>query len=162
MAMLINYSRITLTSLLLSAAGCAPVEPVYDSTTTEFDSTGTTETTRKVSEGRVISELRRQFENSELTGTGLFVHENEGLARRAAIQLAVAELAGKMETEIKGNSSIYNNQDIRDVVESNVHAIVQNYEIVFDLYDPASQTYRVEIAISGKKIVQEFERRIRP
>ncbi len=161
--MFTNRSRITQVSLiasLLALAGCA-APAYYDTTTTTYTPQGTVEASSTDIGGQVISLLKRQFQDTKYTGVGEFTHANKGLARRAATQLAVAELAGKVETEVQGNSQIFNNQDIRDVVETRVHALVKNFDISNDSFDAQSNTYTIEVEITGEKIVEEFQRQLR-
>jgi len=110
--------------------------------------------------GQVISELRRIFDQTTVTGIGVIENGNEGLARRAALALAVSDLAAKVQTEVRSNTVVYQNADVRDVVETNVHALVENYSIDFEGYDPGSIKYRVRISIRGESLVREVERRI--
>jgi len=108
------------------------------------------------------SELRRVFLNTKLEGIGIFENDNEGLARRMAIKLAIEELAGKIQTRVRSESVIYNNKDARDVVETQINALVQNYEIESAGYDlPDSIIYRVRISIKGERLIREIERMIR-
>ena len=161
--MFINYSRTMLVAFavfLLSAVGCAP-KSTYDTRDIQYTPSGTVQQSTVETGGQVINELQRQIQNTVFEGIGTFTNANEGLARRAATQLAVAELAGKVATAIKGNTRIYNNQDIRDIVETNIQATVKNYDIVSGTYDVESQTYTIEISVTGEKVVQEFERRLR-
>jgi hypothetical protein len=111
-------------------------------------------------DGRVISELRRIFDQTTVTGSGVIENGNEGLARRAALALAVSDLAAKVQTEVRSNTVVYQNSDVRDVVETNVHALVENYSIDFEGYDPGSINYRVRVSIRGESLVREVERRL--
>src|SRR5688572_20246684 len=76
---------------------------------------------------RVLSELRRIFETTVISGEGIFEHRNEGLARQSALSLAQADLAQKVQSEVRGNTMVMNNQDVRSVVETSVNAVVRNY-----------------------------------
>lgn len=108
----------------------------------------------------VISELRRVFDKTTITGNGIFENTNEGLARRTATNLAVADLAAQVQTRVKTESVIYNNQDVRDMVENQVHALVNNYQINSAGYDPGTNKYRVRVSISGETLVREINTRI--
>jgi hypothetical protein len=108
---------------------------------------------------RVISELRRVFETTVIRGEGLFEHENEGLARQGALSQAQADLAQKVQSEVRGNTVIMNNADIRSVVETSVNAVVRNYDIDSAGYEPNSKRYRARISIKGEQLVKEIERR---
>lgn len=107
---------------------------------------------------KVLSELDRVFQKRTIEGTGIFNSDNEGLARRTSINLAVAELAAQVQTLVRTESVIYNNKDIRDVVENRVHALVSNYKIDSAGYDPNSHNYRVRVSISGEDLVREVKR----
>ncbi len=110
--------------------------------------------------GSVINELRQEFRGTVLEGNGMFDNDNEGLARRTAINLAVAELAAKVQTRVRAESTIYNNKDVRDVVENRVAALVNNYEIETAGYDPGTTKYRARISITGEEIVRRFEKEL--
>jgi len=109
---------------------------------------------------RTVYELRRVFENTTIEGHGIFESDNEGLARRTATNLAVAELAAQVQTKVRAESTIYNNKDVRDVVENRVHALVNNYRIDSAGYDPGSNKYRVRVSIAGERLVREIEKRM--
>lgn len=109
---------------------------------------------------RVKSELRRIFEGTNIEGVGIFENDNEGLARRAAIQLAVADLAAQVQTMVRNESVIYNNADIRDVVETRTHALVNNYRVDFAGYDPGTNKYRARISVQGEQLRREIEKHI--
>lgn len=109
---------------------------------------------------QVISELQRVFENKSIEGIGIFESDNEGLARRTATNLAVAELAGQVQTLVRSDSTIYNNKDIQDVVENRVHALVNNYRIESVGYDPGTMKYRVRVVLNGESISREIEKYI--
>ncbi|MFV0542177.1 MAG: hypothetical protein ACK5L8_00685 [Marinicella pacifica] len=133
----------------------------YDEKRIEYSSTGEIQSSKTESGGMVISELRRQFDEKVLTGEGRIQNTNEGLARRAATQLAVGELAAKVETEVRGNTRIYNNSEVRDVLETRVAALVQNYQIDYAGYEDGGRIYVVKVSLTGKRIVEEFQRNLR-
>ncbi len=111
-------------------------------------------------DSQVKSELRRIFEGLNIEGVGIFENDNEGLARRAAIQLAVADLAAQVQTMVRNESVIYNNADIRDVVETRTNALVNNYRVDFTGYDPGTNKYRARVSIQGEQLRREIETRI--
>jgi hypothetical protein len=114
---------------------------------------------RTVTQGNtVVAELHRVFDTTVITGEGIIENGNEGLARQAAISLAQADLAQKVQTTVRGNTTIYNNQDIRSVVETQVNALVAGYTVDFSGYDPNSVKYRVRISLRGEQLVKEVER----
>ena len=161
-----KHLKITLALIsILVLVGCSSApqrtnDPEYQTQRTVYDERGSVQDNRIESGGQVISELRRQFDETLLTGEGRIVNPNEGLARRAATQLAVSELAAKVETEVRANTRVYNNSDIRDIVETRVAALVQNYEIDYAGYEADQQTYLVRISITGRRLVEEFERQM--
>jgi hypothetical protein len=107
----------------------------------------------------VVSELHRIFDTTVITGEGVFEHRNEGLARQSALSLAQADLAQKVQTQVRGNTVVMNNQDVRSVVETSVNALVSNYAIDSAGYDPNTITYRVRLSVKGEQLVKEIERR---
>jgi hypothetical protein len=107
---------------------------------------------------RVISELHRIFATTVISGEGLFDHTNEGLARQSALSLAQADLAQKVQSEVRGNTVVMNNEDVRSVVETSVNAVIRNYDVDSAGYDPRSTRYRVRISIKGEQLVKEIER----
>jgi len=109
---------------------------------------------------QVQSELRRVFEGTSIEGVGIIENDNEGLARRAAIQLAVADLAAQVQTLVRSESVIYNNSDIRDVVETRTHALVNNYRVDFTGYDPGTNKYRARVSIQGEQLRREIEKHL--
>ena len=154
-----NFASLGCLAFVLTITGCTSPSPSYDTKRVVFNDSGAVANTSVESGGQVISELRRQFENQTLTGEGRIKNPNVGLARRAATQLAVAELAAKVESEVRANTRIYNANDIREVVETNVAALVRNYEI--DHSDYEGEYYVVRVSMSGQRVVEEFERHIR-
>ena len=108
---------------------------------------------------RVVAELHRVFDTTVITGDGIFENSNEGLARQSALSLAQADLAQKVQTQVRGNTVVMNNQDVRSVVETSVNALIQNYQIDSAGYDPNSAKYRVRISVKGEQLVKEIERR---
>ena len=154
-----TIARFALLLMVLSLMACGGNE-VYRTEHTVYDQKGHVTDSRADADGQVISELRRQLQDSMLTGQGSIRNTNEGLARRAATQLAVSELAAKVETEVRSNTRIYNNSDIRDVVETRVAALVQNYEIDYAGYEADLETYVVKVSLTGRRLVEEFERQL--
>lgn len=108
---------------------------------------------------RVLTELRRIFDTTVIIGEGIFDHKNEGLARQSALSLAQADLAQKVQSEVRGNTVVMNNQDVRSVVETSVNAVIRNYDIDSAGFEPNSTRYRVRISIKGEQLVKEIERR---
>ena len=107
----------------------------------------------------VVAELHRVFDTTVVTGDGIFDHGNEGLARQSALSLAQADLAQKVQAQVRGNTVVMNNQDVRSVVETTVNALIQNYQIDSAGYDPNTTRYRVRISVKGEQLVKEIERR---
>ncbi len=103
-------------------------------------------------------EMVRRFDPLTLQGIGVFVSDNEGLARRAAINLAVADLASQVQTVVRAESAIYNVKEVRDVVENRVRALVSNYRVDSEGYDPGTNVYRARIRLSGEDLRREIER----
>ena len=126
----------------------------------EYTQEGSLSYERDKTNDQVNRELRRVFLNTVLEGIGIYENENEGLARSTAIDLAVAELAGKVQTVVRSEAAMYNNQDVRRVVETQVKAIVGNYNIDSSGYDPGTYKYRVRISIKGEQLIREIETRI--
>jgi hypothetical protein len=108
---------------------------------------------------KVTAELHRIFDTVVLRGEGIFENTNEGLARQSALSLAQADLAQKVQSEVRGNTVVMNNTDVRSVVETSVNAIVRNYDVDSAGYEPNSTRYRVRISVKGEQLVKEVERR---
>ncbi len=141
----------------LIAASCASTST---SGTTTVYTPGGQVSDRTVTEGdRVVTELHRVFDTTQITGEGIFEHANEGLARQSALSLAQADLAQKVQSQVRANTVVMNNEDVRSVVETNVNALVRNYEIESAGYDPNSRKYRVRITVKGEQLVKEIESR---
>jgi len=137
--------------------GCQTTNTVK---TTEYTPGGEVQTQRVERNDKVKYELRRIFENTVIEGNGVFDNANEGLARKAALSLALDDLAGKVQSEVRSNTVIYQAEDVRSTVETNVHALVNNYRIDFEGYDPGTTTYRVRISVRGEQLIREIEKRV--
>ena len=103
-------------------------------------------------------ELNRIFQNEIITGEGIFVNDNEGLARRTSINLAVAELGAKVQTRVQSETFIQNNAQVRDVVNNKVHVLVNGYTIDYAGYDPGTSKYRTKVSVTGEKLSREIEK----
>ena len=155
-----SLAIVCLVLAIFVGIGCRSSTPRYKTTTTEYTSGGEIAEHRVDEAGLITSELRNIFDHTIIRGEGMFENANEGLARRSAVSLAVAELAGKVQTEVRSNTVIYNNNDVRDVIENSVHALVSNYEIDFAGYDPGTNMYRAKVSVRGETLIREIERRI--
>jgi hypothetical protein len=109
---------------------------------------------------KVVYELRRVFANTKIEGIGVFENDNEGLSRKSAINLAINDLASKVQSRTRSESVIYNNKDVRDVVETQVNALVEGYKIESEGYDPGTIKYRVRVSIEGEQLVRQIERKL--
>jgi hypothetical protein len=89
----------------------------------------------------------------------MFDNRNEGLARQSALSLAQADLAQKVQSQVRANTVVMNNEDVRSVVETSVNAVIRNFEVDSAGYDPNSTKYRVRISVKGESLVKEIERR---
>jgi hypothetical protein len=141
---------------LVSCAATRTVE-------TEYTPEGTVSYQKDKINDSVLSELRRVFINKVIEAEGIFENRNdetEGMARSAATKLAITELAGKVQTTIRQDDVIYNQKDVREVTETQIRAIVSNYNIDFAGYDPGTKTYRVRVSIKGEQLIREIESRI--
>jgi hypothetical protein len=145
---------LSLMALLPLVLGC---ETTHHQTTTQWTPGGNLQHADYQRNGEVISELDRYFRGVVIEGEGMIENSNEGLARTAATSLAVRELAGKVQTRVRANTAIYNNKDVRDIVETRVDALVNNYEIDTAAYDPNSTKYRVRVRITGEQIAREIQ-----
>jgi hypothetical protein len=128
--------------------------------TKEYTPGGQLQTERYEEDDSTLYELRRVFESTIIEGEGVFESDNEGLARKAAISLAVDDLAAKVQTEVRSNTVIYQNDDVRSTVETKVHALVSNYSIDSQGYDPGTDKYRVRISVRGEHLIREIKRYI--
>lgn len=126
----------------------------------EFTPGGQIAYERQQENQQVIYELRRVFAETSIEGIGIFENANEGLARRSAINLAINDLASQVQAITRSESAIYNNMDVRDVVETRVKAVVEGYKIESEGYDPNTIKYRVRIRIDGEQLVRQIERMI--
>jgi hypothetical protein len=142
-------------ALLLALAGCATTQEK----TTVYSPGGQVADSQSRTGDRVTAELRRIFDTIVLRGEGMFDNANEGLARQSALSLAQADLAQKVQSEVRGNTVVMNNADVRSVVETSVNALVRNYDIESAGYDPNTTRYRVRISVKGEQLVKEVERR---
>ena len=152
-------ARLVLIASCVVSASCAPV---YVEKQTSYTPAGQVEENSLQLGGRIISELRREFQEVVFVGRGSIENANEGLARRAATQLALAELAGKVESRVRSSTTIANAKDVRDVIETRVAVLVQNYEIQRAGYDEDGTTYVVEVSLTGEGLVGELERELLP
>jgi dGTP triphosphohydrolase len=137
-------------------AGCT----TQTTTTKTYTPGGQLTEAQKDIDNEVLYELNRIFATKTLKGEGLFESDNVGLARSTAISLAVRELAAKVQTMVKANTVVYNNKDVRDVVETQVMALVQNYEIEYAAYQDNSKMYHVVVRVEGEQLVKEIQRYI--
>ena len=144
-----------ITMCVVGLAGCAS----YVTERTVFTESG--EINQRVVEidGEIVSELRREFDNTSIAGLGMYQHDNEQLARRVAMQLAAAELASQVQTRVRANTRIYNVDQVRDVVDTRVDALVTNYQIESAGYE--GENYVVELSVNGQTLVEEFLRELR-
>lgn len=142
-------------ALLVLTAGCVTTQEKV----TVYTPGGQLAEERSRTGDRVTAELHRVFDTTVIRGEGLFDNTNEGLARQSALSLAQADLAQKVQSEVRGNTVVMNNSDVRSVVETNVNAIVRNYDIDSAGYDPNTTRYRVRISVKGEQLVKEIERR---
>ena len=140
---------------LISA--CAPTVVKH---TTDYTPSGEVSHKSKQVDNTVIYELHRVYDNTVITGDGLIENNIEGLARQGALTLALTDLASKVQSELKGNTVVMNNSDIRSYAEQNVHALVRNYNIDYQGYDQNSIKYRVKVSLRGEQIVKEIEKRV--
>src|SRR4029078_9556119 len=99
---------------------------------------------------KIVAELHRIFDLTVVSGDGIFEHSNEGLARQSALSLAQADLAQKVQTQVRGNTVVMHNQDVRSRVKTSVNALISNYSIDSAGYDPNSTKYRVRISVKGE------------
>lgn len=151
---------LVLTVAVLIALILLPACTTTVTETKEYTPGGQLQTERYEEDDSTLYELRRIFENTIIEGEGVFESNNEGLARKAAISLAVEDLAAKVQTEVRSNTVIYQNDDIRSTVETKVHALVSNYSIDSQGYDPSSDKYRVRISVRGEQLIREIKRHI--
>lgn len=151
--------RVGLTLLLAGASACA--SSTGTTTTTVYTPGGQVTQRAQTENGVVVAELHRIFDSTQIVGEGILENANEGLARQGALSLAQADLAQKVQVAVRGNTTVYNNQDIRSVVETSVNSLVQGYSMDFSGYDPNSVKYRVRISITGERLVKEIETRIK-
>lgn len=156
----INQKSLLLAATVTAAVYLAGCASSYQETRTEYAADGSVQSAQTSVRGRVLSDLQREFRGVDLVGEGMFENANEGLARRTAISLAVSDLAAKVQTQVRSNTTIYQNRDVRDVVETNVNALVNNYQIVNEGYDPGTTKYRVRVRVSGEQLASEISRRI--
>jgi hypothetical protein len=151
-------ATLTVCVALLQAA-CAQTTAVGTGKTTVYTPGGEVADQTTLQNGTVVAELHRIFDTTIVTGDGTFDHGNEGLARQSALSLAQADLAQKVQTQVRGNTVVMNNQDVRSVVETTVNALIQNYQVDSAGYDPNTSRYRVRISVKGEQLVKEIERR---
>jgi hypothetical protein len=142
--------------LLLPLAACASATTTK---TTVYTPGGQLADQTVASNDRVDQELHRIFDTTVMTGDGMFDNRNEGLARQSALSLAQADLAQKVQSQVRANTVVMNNEDVRSVVETSVNAVIRNFEVDSAGYDPNSTKYRVRISVKGESLVKEIERR---
>jgi hypothetical protein len=150
-----RWNGVAAMVVLLVCTGCATTQEK----TTVYTPGGSVADETVRSGDRVLSEIRKIFETTVIVGEGIFDHKNEGLARQSALSLAQADLAQKVQSEVRGNTMVMNNQDVRSVVETSVNAVIRNYDIDSAGFEPNSTRYRVRISIKGEQLVKEVERR---
>lgn len=150
----LSYLKVFISCLIIFFLSSCTTKSVIEK---EYTSSGElTSKSIKVND-ETIKDIKRIFHDLRIEGTGVFESENEGLARRTAINLAVAELASQVQTKVKSESTIYNNKDVREIIENRTHAYVRNYKIESSGYDPGTKMYRVRVSINGEELIKEIE-----
>jgi len=143
------------------AVGCVTLSacaPTVRTVETEYTEGGQVSLNRDKVNDNLRYELRRVFLSTTLTGEGTFKNANEGLARMSATEIAVSELAGKVQTETRRNRVSYNAESVCNVVETNVRALVKNYVIDYAGYEPpGGEVYKVRISIKGEQLIRSIE-----
>jgi hypothetical protein len=127
---------------------------------TEYTSGGQVSYAKEDVNKKTVYELRRVFADTKIEGEGIFENENEGLARSTAMNIAINEMAKKVQSTVRSESAIYNQQDVREVIETRVNAIVSNCKIESAGYIPNTKKYMVRVSIEGEQLVREIEKRI--
>ncbi len=152
-----SFYGVLVVAVIVFMTSCATTEV----TTKDYSPEGNLVNQTKTTNNQIYSQLQRVFTNKVIEGIGIFENENEGLARTTAIQLAVNDLAAQVQTFTRLESSIYNNEVVRQLVETQVKALVGGYKVEFSGYDPGTFKYRVRLTITGEQLIKEIETRIK-
>ena len=110
---------------------------------------------------KILYELKRILEKETIRGKGKFGHENEAMARVAATNLAINDLAAKAgEVVATQNITLYNDK-IYSVIKTEARNIVKGYDVIFEKWDQDKKEYEVLIEMRGYKIAEEIVRQIK-
>ncbi len=107
---------------------------------------------------RVLDELKRVLEKQTVQGKGIFTHENIGMARVAAMNLAINDLAARAGEVIASQDVTLYNDKISSIIRTQARSIVKGYEIVAEEWDKADKVYEIVIEMHGSKIAEQIHK----
>jgi len=110
---------------------------------------------------KILYDLKLILEKENVRGKGKFKHENEAMARVAATNLAINDLAAKAGEVIASQDVTLYNDKIYSVIRTQGRNIVKGYDVVFEKWDQDKKEYEVLIEMRGYKIAEEIVKQIK-
>lgn len=144
-------------SLVMMLSGCATT--VVEEK--KYGPDGTTVSRTYSENEKILYDLKRILEKETIRGKGKFVHENEAMARVAATNLAINDLAGRAGEIIATQDVTLYNDKVYSVIRTQGRNIVKGYDVVFEKWDQDKKEYEVLIEMRGYKIAEEIVKQIK-
>jgi len=110
--------------------------------------------------GKVLNDLKRVLEKETVRGRGKFKHPSESMARIAALNLALDDLAGKAGEIVATRDVTLYNDKINALIRTEGRNIVKGYDVVFENWDEAKTEYEILIEMRGYKVAEEISKRV--
>jgi len=154
---------ITVISLALMVAGCATTAVDEKKVVVEkkYGPDGTMVSKTYSENDKILYDLKRILEKETVRGKGKFKHETESMARVAATNLAINDLAAKAGEIIASQDVTLYNDKVYSVMRTEGRNIVKGYDVVYEKWDQDKQEYEIIIEMRGYKIAEEIVKKIK-
>lgn len=110
---------------------------------------------------KVLDDLKRILEKETIRGMGKFKDENEAIARVAATNLAINDLAARAGEVVASQDVTLYNDKVYSVIRTQARNIVKGYDVIYEKWDHDKKEYEVMIEMRGYKIAEEIHKYIK-
>lgn len=105
-----------------------------------------------------LTSFQEIFSDKKITGTGIYTHKNETIARHLATNFAINDVAKKLGSVLQEEKTELNNDQIKLLLTTQAQNIVKGYEKIKDEYNAKTGRAEVQIQLEGSVVAGKLEK----
>jgi len=149
-------------SVSVLAIGCATTAPSTTKSVSMTEGGNVEKVHIEKDDGEKVKvyDYQAVFKDKDMIATGIFKHDNEGIAANMSLNMAINNLAKSAGEVIQKEDTTLYNDKVSMLIETKASSIVKGFRILAQTYDTETKIAETTIKVEGEQIASYIEKEL--